>query len=145
MNKILIGFFTLLLVFGCSDDEAPDPNLEIANYIADNNLTVLETPEGLFYVLEEEGGSEKPDISSSIEINYTGRFTNGEIFDQSGATTANFPLSNLISGWQIGIPLMGRGGSGTFIIPPHLGYGEAGRSGIPGNAVLIFDIELIDF
>lgn len=117
----------------------------IDQYISDNNLNALETPEGLFYVLNEPGGSSKPNINSSIEINYVGRFTNGEIFDQNGDFPAVFPLRNLIPGWQIGIPFMGREGSGLFIIPPQLGYGFEGRTGIPGNAVLIFDIELIDF
>lgn len=117
----------------------------IDQYISDNNLTASETPEGLFYVLNEPGGAAKPNIESSIEINYVGKFIDGEIFDQSGDNPANFPLSNLIRGWQIGIPLMGRGGDGVFIIPPQLGYGEDGRATIPGNSVLIFDIELLDF
>jgi len=114
-------------------------------FITDNNLTASETSEGLFYVLNEPGGAEKPNIQSSIEINYVGKFINGDIFDQNGDNPASFPLSNLIRGWQIGIPLMGRGGDGVFIIPPQLAYGRDGRTGIPGNSVLIFDIELLDF
>ncbi len=117
----------------------------IDEYIAANNLTVTENAKGLFYILNEPGGSDKPNIDSTIDINYVGRLTDGDIFDQSGADPATFPLSNLIRGWQIGIPLMGRGGAGTFIIPPQLGYGFEGRPGIPSNAVLIFDIELLDF
>ncbi len=117
----------------------------IDQYIADNNLAVQETPEGLFYVLNEPGGSEKPDLNSFIEINYEGRFFDGGVFDESGTSSASFPLSNLIEGWKVGIPLMGRGGSGLFIIPPQLAYGFEGRQGIPGNEVLLFDIELIDF
>ncbi len=118
---------------------------EIDQYIEDNSLSVSETPEGLFYVLGEEGGSDRPDINSFVEINYVGRLTNGEIFDQTQDTPAIFALKNLIRGWQIGIPLMGRGGEGILIIPPQLAYGRDGRTGIPGNAVLIFDIELLDF
>jgi len=114
-------------------------------YIADNSLTASETREGLFYVLNEEGGDQKPSINSSISLNYIGRFTDGDIFDQNGGMPVTFALSNLIRGWQIGIPLMGRGGVGTFIVPPQLGYGQGGRSGIPGNSVLVFDIELLDF
>jgi len=118
---------------------------EIDQYIEDNNLSALETAEGLFYVLSEEGAAERPTVNSSVEINYVGKFTDGEVFDQSGTTPSVFRLSNLIRGWQVGIPLMGRGGDGVFIIPPQLGYGPTGRTGIPGNAVLIFDIELLDF
>ncbi len=118
---------------------------EIDQYIEDNNLTVTETVEGLFYILNETGDDQRPNINSSIEINYEGRFVDGDVFDQSGDMPRTFPLSGLIRGWQIGIPLMGRGGDGLFIIPPQLGYGQDGRTGIPGNAVLIFDIELLDF
>ncbi len=118
---------------------------DIDEYIAANNLMATEASKGLFYVLSEPGGSDKPNIDSTIDINYVGRLTDGDIFDQSGTDPASFPLANLIRGWQIGIPLMGRGGVGQFIIPPQLGYGAEGRPGIPGNAVLIFDIELIDF
>ncbi len=114
-------------------------------FISVNNLAASETREGLFYVLNEPGGTEKPNIQSSIEINYVGKFINGDIFDQNGDNPASFPLSNLIRGWQIGIPLMGREGDGVFIIPPQLAYGQDGRTGIPGNSVLIFDIELLDF
>ena len=117
----------------------------IDQYIEDNNLEANQTEEGLYYVLSEEGEGQGPNINSDIEINYTGRFVDGGVFDQSGASSANFPLSNLIRGWQIGIPLMGVGGVGEFIIPPQLAYGQEGRTGIPGDAVLIFDIELISF
>ena len=117
----------------------------IDKYIDDNNIEAKATEEGLYYVLSEEGEGEGPNLNSDIEINYIGRFVDGGVFDQSGASSANFPLSNLIRGWQIGIPLMGVGGVGEFIIPPQLGYGQEGRTGIPGDAVLIFDIELISF
>lgn len=117
----------------------------IDQYIEDNSLTATETREGLFYVLNETGDDQRPNINSNIEINYIGRFTDGDIFDQSGNTPAVFPLSNLIRGWQIGIPLMGRGGDVDLIVPPQLGYGPGARQGIPGNSVLIFDIELLDF
>ena len=117
----------------------------IDQYILDNNLTASSTEEGLYYVLSDSGEGQGPNINSNIEINYTGRFVDGGVFDQSGASSASFPLSNLIRGWQIGIPLMGVGGVGEFIIPPQLGYGQEGRTGIPGDAVLIFDIELLSF
>jgi len=52
----------------------------------------------------------------------------------------------VIPGWQQAIPLLKKGGKGTFIIPSGLAYGPRGAGGtIKPNSVLIFDVELIDF
>ncbi|MBK8706215.1 MAG: FKBP-type peptidyl-prolyl cis-trans isomerase [Saprospiraceae bacterium] len=53
-------------------------------------------------------------------------------------------MASLIKGWQIGLPLLKEGGRGTFFLPSELGYGDNPRPGIPANAVLIFDIDLVD-
>ncbi|NJN77920.1 MAG: hypothetical protein HC803_05960 [Saprospiraceae bacterium] len=57
-----------------------------------------------------------------------------------------FGLNQVIRGWQIAIPMLQKGGKGTFYIPSGLAYGSRGAGGvIPPNAVLIFDVELLDF
>ncbi|MGB1218088.1 MAG: FKBP-type peptidyl-prolyl cis-trans isomerase, partial [Saprospiraceae bacterium] len=57
-----------------------------------------------------------------------------------------FPLTGVIKGWQEAIPLLSKGGKGTFLIPSGLAYGARGAGAdIPGNTVLIFDVELLDF
>ncbi|MEI6409778.1 MAG: FKBP-type peptidyl-prolyl cis-trans isomerase [Bacteroidota bacterium] len=58
---------------------------------------------------------------------------------------ATFPLSSLIKGWQEGIPLLKKGGKGTFFIPSALGYGSQDQGAIPANSVLIFEITLVDY
>jgi FKBP-type peptidyl-prolyl cis-trans isomerase len=44
----------------------------------------------------------------------------------------------------LGIPKFKEGGNGTLLIPSALGYGSTGTGSIPGNTVLVFDVELID-
>ncbi|MEM1127096.1 MAG: FKBP-type peptidyl-prolyl cis-trans isomerase [Bacteroidota bacterium] len=81
-----------------------------------------------------------------VTIHYEGRLTNGDVFDSSyeRGTPATFPLSNLIQGWQQGIPGMQVGGTRRLVIPPELGYGNRSVGSIPPNSTLIFDIELFD-
>ena len=70
----------------------------------------------------------------------------GVVFDQTeGNDVLETELTSLITGWRVAIPLLSKGGAGTFILPSSLGYGPAGRASIPPNSILIFEIELLDF
>lgn len=53
------------------------------------------------------------------------------------------PLSNLILGWQKGIPGMKVGGRRLFVIPPALAYGSQGAGNIPANETLVFVVDLL--
>ena len=53
-------------------------------------------------------------------------------------------MTNVIKGWQEGVPMMGVGEIWEFVIPANLAYGPAGRPSIPGGSVLRFKIELIN-
>ncbi len=82
----------------------------------------------------------------TITIQYTGALaSDGTIFDASKAgNPAKFPLNNLITGWQEGIPGMKVGGKRRLYIPASQGYGASGSGSlIPPNSDLIFDIELL--
>ena len=63
--------------------------------------------------------------------------------DLSRVQPINFPLENLITGWQIGIPLIKVGGRITLYIPSVYAYGKNGiGSDILPNASLEFEILL---
>ena len=149
LNFWAILFFTTLMVACGSDgNELVDNATQIQEYIASNNLDAQEVGDtGLFYVVSNEGDGEFPNIDNDVTVHYHGTFLDGSVFDSSVARgePANFPLSGVIVGWQLGIPKFSRGGSGKLIIPSDLAYGPRGTNGIPGNSVLIFDVELIDF
>ncbi len=138
----------IILISACKKEEsqADKDDAIIQQYLSDNNIEATKDASGLYYVITEEGTGDHPDINSEVTVRYKGYLTDGTVFDQtSGSSTATFPLSGLIRGWQIGIPKLKQGGKGTFFVPSTLGYGSQAVSGIPANSVLIFDIELVSF
>lgn len=105
------------------------------------------TKSGVAFVDVVEGRGLAVPPGATVTVHYTGRLTNGKKFDSSRDRTqpATFPLSNVIRGWQDGIPGMKVGGRRKLVIPARLAYGEAGRPPvIPGNSILIFDVEVLE-
>lgn len=143
----LILAMTLILTSCLKKNNQPDIDDQIIqNYLVKNNLTAIKDPSGLYYIMTQEGTGLSPDISHTVEVKYQGRLIDGTVFDQTETDkTFTYPLSGLILGWQIGIPMLKRGGKATFFIPSSLGYGSTTMGPIPSNSVLIFDIELVDF
>lgn len=152
MQRVLL-IFLLIGFFGCSDKPiTPQEQLQrditaIDKYLADNGITAQSDPSGLRYVITTAGTGAKPKISNTVTVKYVGKLmSNGTIFDQATANSVNFPLANLIQGWQIGFQLLPKGSKATLYVPSGLGYGTRGSPpAIPANANLIFDVELIDF
>ncbi len=107
----------------------------------------LRTSSGLAYqVLKKGPGGERPNRGSTVLIDYSGWDGQGRMFDSSvtRGERANFPLAQLIPGWQEGVPLMSRGDSYRFWVPGHLAYdGQLG--GDSPRGMLVFDITLYDF
>lgn len=99
----------------------------------------------------KEGTGEAAKLEDTITAHYTGAYVvNGEIFESSkdSGQPASFPLSQVIQGWQQGVPGMKVGGIRRLIIPGSLAYGEAPEGYEPGNGTapmgpLVFDIELV--
>lgn len=143
----LILAMTLILTSCLKKNNQPEIDDHIIqNYLVKNNLTAIKDPSGLYYIMTQEGTGLSPDISHTVEVKYQGRLIDGTVFDQTETDkTFTYALSGLILGWQIGIPMLKRGGKATFFIPSSLGYGSTTMGPIPSNSVLIFDIELIDF
>ena len=122
----------------------------IDNYLKEKNITAKSADSGLRYVITKMGSGENAAPGDNVTVHYTGMLLNGEKFDSS--LDRNQPFSfqlgqgMVIRGWDEGITYFNKGSEGTLYIPSTLGYGASGAGGvIPPNAVLIFEIQVLDY
>lgn len=93
----------------------------------------------------KEGSGEPVREHATVTVHYTGWLVDGTEFDSSkkSGKPISFSLDEVVKGWGRGIPGMKPGGIRKLVIPPDLAYGPSGRPGIPPNATLIFEVELV--
>lgn len=145
-----IGAASAMMLTGCTKCSqnktgggAPtDANAALANLKEDEikELRIVEV---------QEGTGEVAAAGKSVSVHYTGTLFNGTKFDSSLDRGQPFVFTlgagQVIQGWDMGLQGMKVGGKRKLIIPSHLGYGAQGAGGvIPPNAVLVFDVELLE-
>jgi len=85
----------------------------------------------------------------NLHMHYTGTlYEDGSEFDSSiprgQPLTFQLGTGRVIKGWDQGLVGMCEGEKRKLIIPPELGYGASGSPPkIPGNSVLVFEVELV--
>lgn len=147
--RLLLIVLSIGLLASCNkEDQAEIDKALILEYIETNRLDALEHPDGLYYVIEREGTGQRPSVTDEVKVDYEGFLLDGRKFDSSidRGNPITFSLTQVISGWQIGIPLFREGGKGKLILPSRLAYGSRPPAGsiIPSNAVLVFDVTLYE-
>ena len=140
LTLVLTGFAAAA---AAQDLPAPD---DVAAAPADAETTAS----GLAHKVIQAGtGTEHPGPTTNVTVHYPGWLTNGTMFDSSvtRGEPIQFPLNGVIAGWTEGVQLMVVGEKRRFWIPANLGYGDRGAAGglIPAGAMLVFDVELLDF
>ena len=130
------------------DSVAADSEAAGVAYLAKNaeNADVQVTASGLQVETIVDGKGQAPSATDKVVVHYEGRLIDGTVFDSSIARgqAAEFGLNQVIPGWTEGLQLMKPGGKARLTIPSELGYGPGGVGNIPPNAVLVFDVELIE-
>jgi len=139
MSRLLWSLSAVVLLVGssgCSSSNTPSsPSSQPRGEFAQLDLRV--------------GTGTVASTGRSLSVNYTGWLydpsrpdNKGTQFD-TGTFTFTLGSGSVIRGWDLGVVGMQVGGMRRLTIPPELAYGAAGRDRIPGNATLVFDIELL--
>lgn len=128
----------------------------INDWLAENGITNFQrSASGLVYIPKTAGTGERARIGDSVTVHYTGNVLYGKVFDSSRFRNQPFGVrigrTQVIAGWTEGLQLMRSGERGILIIPSNLAYGgrsqtnqQTGEIIIPPNAILQFDIEILN-
>ncbi len=164
MKKFLfLGIACLALLAACKKNDTPAPydpypqfvidSTKIQAFLKANNITNAKMDaSGVFYQISNPGtGTDSLKWTSYPTVGYAGYIMNGTTlgtkFDSNDSTNFGFKaqMRQLIPGWYYGMKYLRKGGQARLYIPSGWAYGPDGWNGIPGNAVLIFDVKLFDF
>ncbi len=113
-----------------------------------DDFTPVEKVAELTKIDLKEGTGEVVQPDATITAHYTGAVAaTGNVFQSSKdfGGPISFGLNQVIKGWTDGVPGMKVGGVRRLLIPASQAYGATPPpgSGIPANADLVFDIELV--
>ncbi len=148
MNNIMTEYQHKMLVEAEAErSAAAERNRKIADEFLANNgkrHTVTTLPSGLQYEVLEKGSGESAASAEVVTLDYSLTLADGTVADSSyeRGQSATFSLSQVIPGFAEAVRTMCVGDRIRFWIPPELGYGEMGNSGIEPESLLIFDIKL---
>ncbi|MFD2874403.1 FKBP-type peptidyl-prolyl cis-trans isomerase [Mucilaginibacter ximonensis] len=138
----------------------------VQSYLKANSLQATKADtSGVYYIIEQPGtGTDLFTASTQVSVGYVGKVINKDLSEQVFARSDDpskgqdfhptFVLSQVILGWQLGIPYGQKGGKIRLFIPSRYAYGPNAqplvgtqyglKGGLPANAVLDFEITLYD-
>lgn len=150
-KTFLIPFLTLSMwMAGCIKDKTCQPktvqseDAAMQALVATNGMTATRHSSGMYYEIVNPGSGATPAINSSVSVIYVGKLADGTVFDQTTNPTPLYPVSNFITGWQLGLPLIREGGVIKLVIPSSLAYGCTQAGTISPNSILYFEVGLVD-
>ena len=121
------------------NDSSATQRAQMIAFCNNNGIVYTVHPSGILYQIVVPGDTTKPDLCTSITMTYKGKLMTGIQFD---AGTITYPLKDLIVGWQIAVPMIGKGGKINMVIPSSLGYGPIANCSIPANSPLYFEMSI---
>jgi FKBP-type peptidyl-prolyl cis-trans isomerase len=101
---------------------------------------------GLITQVLVAGEGAQPGPTDKVKVHYHGTLRDGTVFDSSvdRGTPAEFPLDRVIPCWTEAVTQMKVGGKRRIVCPAAIAYGSRGMGQIPGDAALVFEVELLE-
>ena len=166
MKNIHYYFLLIILLVNCTNkvEETPTAIKEKVNPRSTEKIAVIDkqiiheyvalqtemqfdsTESGIFYAIENKGLGAPPTDSSFVTVHYALYLVDGTEIENTfeKGNPSKFQVGKVIPGWKESLKLLGVLGKGTFVIPSGLGYGMQSVNGMPRNAILVFDIEILE-
>jgi len=129
---------------------ADEAQKEAFDFLAKNKLEngVITLPSGLQYKVVKNGSGSSPKPGDYIKIHAVATALNGREINNTYKEKKPIMAQlkeGLLLAWLQSIPLMKIGSKWILYAPSELAFGDRGMDDIPGNKVIIFEIELLDF
>ena len=137
---------------GCLESSGPGEAVPIEETTFASSLNVnlnasTKTVNGMYYRDLTVGTGAAVSNGQSLDVRYTGWLSSGFQFDSNIGEplpyTFTLGTGNVIQGWHEGLQGARVGTRRQLIIPAYLGYGPGGNGPIPGNAVIVFVVEIV--
>ncbi|SDY49732.1 FKBP-type peptidyl-prolyl cis-trans isomerase [Hymenobacter psychrophilus] len=123
----------------------------IDDYIKANNLTGFTNDSvGVYVSITSPGTGPLPTKGQTIIAKYVGKTLDGQVFDQTKATTIGFAFvlganpNQVIKGWEDAFTQLNKGSKAILLITSAKAYGSSTSGTIPPNSVLRFDVEVVN-
>jgi FKBP-type peptidyl-prolyl cis-trans isomerase len=116
------------------------------------NPNLKELKDGIYYEVLKAGTGPVAGPNARVKFDYTGSFTDGEVFDSSEKPIDGSPgepaeesVSGVIPGFSKALQAMNTGARWRVIIPGEQGYGVRGSGGKIGPMqTLVFELSLLE-
>lgn len=147
LHYLTIIAMTLLAACGKEHPAVSIEQTTFAPSLGVNLAASTKTPSGLYIRDVSPGTGATLESGQTVGMRYVGSFANGKVFDSNPAPKPAFSFrlggGQVIKGWDEGLVGMKVGGKRQLVIPASLAYGPNDYGPIPGNSVLVFDVEAL--
>ena len=121
---------------------------ELAEYLAENNITTPPLESGLIFIEEKKGSGAMPRDGEMVKVNLTVNLPDGTLIfsseDRGEPFEYQFGQTFDTKGLEEGVGMLRKGGKARLIVPQQIAYGAESRGQlIPPYSTIIYDVELL--